>query len=423
LADTILIYLVSLDDVHAVVWASVDQQHGKLVEHGREPLEQLAERTQGKRLIVALSGSELLLTRAEVPGSNANKAARAVPFALEDKLAGDVDELHFALGARQRDGSFPVAVIAHQRMQRLVALLDEANLQPHAIVPAPLLLPQPPSLSEPNLDATQAGDSVAAVTTWVMTTDGIQVELRSGEFSGFGCDAELLGALLPLALKEAGEAAPSHLRLLTDDEGRAALPPLRIELDEQAIASPLEAFASQLGGKPPIDLQQGDYSRRQQAGKLWKPWKLTAALAAGWLLVAAVGSFIELRVLETESARLDTQMAELLQDTFPDVKRVVNPQSQMRARLKTLRGGGGSGDFIGSMAEVARALGEARNTTLQSVAFRSGRLELDLEADQLATLDKLKQSLEKNGQLSATIQSANQEQGKVRGRVRVEARS
>jgi type II secretory pathway component PulL len=60
---------------------------------------------------------------------------------------------------------------------------------------------------------------------------------------------------------------------------------------------------------------------------------------------------------------------------------------------------------------------------LQSVAFRSGRLELDLEADQLATLDKLKQSLEKNGQLSATIQSANQEQGKVRGRVRVEARS
>jgi len=72
------------------------------------------------------------------------------------------------------------------------------------------------------------------------------------------------------------------------------------------------------------------------------------------------------------------------------------------------------------MAEVASALGGARDARLQSIAFRGGRMELELEADALQSLDRLKQALEKSGQMSATIQSANQEGGKVRGRLRLE---
>jgi len=386
-------------------WAAVAAD-GLVSESGEATLAEIATRAVGKRLVIAVSATQLVLTRAEVPGSNAAKASKAVPFALEEQFGEDVENLHFALGARAADGSFPVAAIARRHIEALLAHCEAAGLNPQSMVPAPLLLPE------------AEDDEGRAL--WVATCDGQRVELRRGGLDGFGAECELFGSLLPIALAEAGEQAPPALRLYASDAARIALPALRVETDEQLVESPLHAFARGFG-HPLIELLQGDYSRRQQVGKLWKPWKLTAALAAMWLLIAATQNLLEFRHLGAESQRLERQMSELLRETFPDVQRVVNPESQMRARLRKLRqGGGGEGNFVAAMAEVASALGGARDARLQSIAFRGGRMELELEADALQSLDRLKQALEKSGQMSATIQSANQEGGKVRGRLRLE---
>ena len=398
----------STDSAPRLPWAAVGAG-GEISEFGEATLAQLAPRASGKRLVIAISATQLVLTRAAVPGSNAAKASRAVPFALEEQFGEDVEDLHFALGPRAADGGFPVAAIARRHIEALLAHCEAAGLSPNSVVPAPLLLPE--------------AEDEEGRALWVATCDGQRVELRRGALDGFGAECELFGSLLPIALDEAGEEAPPALRLYASDAARAALPALRIETDEELLESPLHAFARGLG-RPAIELLQGDYSRRQQVGKLWKPWKLTAALAAVWLLVSATQSLLEYRRLGIESERIEAQMSELLQETFPDVQRVVNPESQMRARLRKLQqGGGGDGNFVAAMAEVASALGGARDTRLQSIAFRAGRMELELEADALQSLDRLKQALEKSGQMSATIQSANQEGGKVRGRLRLENKS
>ncbi|WP_162937833.1 type II secretion system protein GspL [Indioceanicola profundi] len=72
--------------------------------------------------VVALApGTEVLLRDVRLPPKG--NALAALPFALEDELAVDLDRLHFALGAPRADGSREAAAVDQALMERWRALL------------------------------------------------------------------------------------------------------------------------------------------------------------------------------------------------------------------------------------------------------------------------------------------------------------
>ena len=50
----------------------------------------------GRRVLLLVPGSEVTLAEPELPLRGGARVAQAVPFALEEHLASDVDALHFA---------------------------------------------------------------------------------------------------------------------------------------------------------------------------------------------------------------------------------------------------------------------------------------------------------------------------------------
>src|SRR3546814_16716794 len=71
----------------------------------------------------------------EVPARQPAKVLQAAPFVLEEQLAEDVDTLHFALGARQADHRWPLAIVSQTRMQAWLALLQDFAIHADAMVP------------------------------------------------------------------------------------------------------------------------------------------------------------------------------------------------------------------------------------------------------------------------------------------------
>ena len=59
-----------------------------------------APRAAGRRVCVLVPGADVLLAEPEVPPQGRRQAAQLVPYALEEHLADDIDELHFAIGKR-----------------------------------------------------------------------------------------------------------------------------------------------------------------------------------------------------------------------------------------------------------------------------------------------------------------------------------
>jgi len=84
--------------------------------------------------------SETLLTRVTLPTRSRAKIQQALPYALEDQLIGEPDQLHFAYRVLD-DASLAVAITARTRLQAWISHLSDAGLRPVSLCPVELALP------------------------------------------------------------------------------------------------------------------------------------------------------------------------------------------------------------------------------------------------------------------------------------------
>jgi len=401
LAESLLIRIPDTGVDHAE-WAVLDE-HGKIAgEVMRTGLGEAAESAGGRRVTVIASGEDVVLMDAEVPTGSVAQARRAIPFSLEESLAVDVDDLHFAIGKQMPDKCYPVAVISRQRMDALKNQCEAVGLHPTAIVPEPLAIPLPED------DEGRPWSAILA--------NGRTI-VRQREYRGFSIDSSNFAPMLDRALHEAHDDAPQKLNLY--NVGNTPRPALTIATASANCASALEVFARGLDS-PSINLLQGDYSRRQQLGKLWRPWKMTTILLGLLLLIGAVGSGVEYWRLGRQEAQLNGQIVAVLKSVIPGVRDTRDPAKRMRLELKKLSRGGS--DFLATIGEISTAIRADKDLSLRSINYRDGRVDIELDAARLESFDAMKKRIDAGGRLSASIQSANKENNRVRGRIRIQGR-
>src|SRR5580658_284380 len=80
-----------------------------------------------------------------VPRAAGRRVCVLAPYALEEDLAENIDELHFAIGKRTADSMHtPVAVVARALLDEWLATLRAAGLEPEALYADSDLLPVNP---------------------------------------------------------------------------------------------------------------------------------------------------------------------------------------------------------------------------------------------------------------------------------------
>ena len=336
------------DEAGQASWLTADGR----VERG--PLETAAAQTGGRRVVVFVPAAEIGLREVAVPTRNRARMAAAVPYLLEEQLADDVEELHFAVGERGADGRVAVAIVARARMDAWLAALHGAGIQPAALVPEVLALPY------------QAG-------AWSLLREPGRVLVRSGEQSGFELDADNLRFVLQRALAEA--VPPPETLWLSVAEGAPAelsgeLAELGVTVQAQTeTAPPLALFAAQHNEQTALNLLQGAYSRREQLGKMWRPWRPAAILLAVWVIAQFGVKIYQHGSLSAEDERLREEINQIYLRTFPEAKRVVNARVQMEQKLAELRGGGGgASDFMEMMSALSEPGAAAGGVELRRVS-------------------------------------------------------
>lgn len=380
-------------------WAVVDEA-GRCVDGVHEGELAPGAAAAGRRVVVLVPAEDVHLCRATVPGRSRQRVLRAIPYALEEQLADDVESLHFAIGAVQEDNDYPVAVVARARMNGWLESLQDRGLAPDCMLPDALALPL-------------EGDS------WSLLVEGGRALVRRSTYSGFAIDTDTLPVWFELLAGK--EGAPPRVRLFGDTGVDVGI--VEVEPASAGDAQPLAILARGRAQTGAIDLLQGGYSRREELGRLLRPWRATAALLAAGLILTAVSTGIDYYRLSRQQEELTVRIEQLYRQTFPDAKRVVNARAQMEQRLKALqrRAGQAGTDFIGLLGETASVLHQTRGVRIQGASYRDGRLDLELTADNLQVLDQLKQKLAASGRLTAEIQSATTEAGqKVKSRIRVQ---
>jgi general secretion pathway protein L len=358
---------------------------------------ELAAQAGGNPLLLIAPGTAVILTQATVPGRNRATRLKAIPYALEENLAEDVEALHFAVG-EVSETPVPVAVVRQGTLTGWLDTCTQAGLTPHAVIPEPLLLPY-----EEN--------------AWSLLLDEAQAVVRSGRWDGFTTDRSELILLLRKALAEAGEQAPQTLRLW--GEFLPELADLGIEIcREDGPAEPLAVFATGYDPATTINLLQGPYSRQAQLGRWLRPWRVAAVLAGVWLTLQLVAQLGEYWQLKQEQQRLLAAMEQLYKDTVPDARKIINPRVQMESRLRELHAGetGAGTAFLELLYQGGQPLQAVSGVTLRSLRYKENQLDFDLESGSLEVFDQLKQRFGEQTGLDAQIRTTKRE-GKVESQI------
>jgi len=363
---------------------------------------EVAAEVGATRVVLLAPGEEVLLTEAALPGRNRQRLTQALPYAMEEQLIDDVDQMHFVLGPSVGDGRYSTAVVHRSRLERWLARAQTGGVHLDAVVPDVLALP----LAEDG---------------WTVFLESGRVLVRTGPYAGFAATPDTAPMLLAHALREAGEAAPTVIRVYdAAGTGGDYLRPTASEppLETLPYSGGLLGLAAESGAGRTLNLLQGDFSPRAQLSRRLRPWYATAALVAALLVLQPAVFAYEHWQATQRSDRLRQAIEATYREAFPDAQRVVNPRAQMESRLSKLRAraGGAGGGFIEMLAVAGPLLG-GEGIHLKSLRYRDGQLDVELQAADFQRLEGLKQQLSEAATWSIEIQSATAREDKVDGRL------
>jgi general secretion pathway protein L len=356
------------------------------------------------------------LATAAVPARQRQTVLRAVPYALEEQFAEDVEQLHFAIGERYGDSQVPVAAVRNETIDAWLAPCRAAGVPVIAVIPEPLLLPWEEK-------------------TCTLLLDGERAVFRQSRWGGFAVENDLLAPILDRLWNEPDESIEAdaqaedsttekpELRVIGATFGAdllarldACAGPTRVEeSDVPALALLAAGYAPGTG----INLLQGPYSPKARIGRYLRPWRVAAVLMLALAGIQFAASLVERAQLQARSDKLTADIEAIYRETFPDARRVVNARAQMETRLQALRqqAGGGQNPFLDILAVSGPVLRGANAVTLTGMNYRDGTMSLAVTAGSLQGVDQLREQLLSAANLEVEIQSASSRDGKVNSRL------
>jgi general secretion pathway protein L len=390
----------------AAEWMVMDGSGARRSNVQTGPLDLAAATAAGRKVIVLVPGTDALLAEPVLPVKSGTKLAQVVPFALEEHLAVDVEDLHFAVGKRESRPGTPVAVVSHARMQAWLALLADAGLNVDAVHPETAALPETPN----------------AITLLI---DGARVYVRRSDTRGAVLDVQPLIEALQLALAS-GEEAREHVTIyLSEDDyerERELLEGMReftASLQLKLLPDgPLPLLAANIVKDGGVNLLQGRYQSNRRLQLSFAPWRYAAVLALVFL-----ASHIGLKSWQyfhykSQEARVDDEIGQLYQQLMPGapLPDASAARRTVEARLNQLRGSGPVSGMMTTLAALGEAMGQVPNTNVESIAYTNNTTHLRVLAPSVAELDRIRQVASEHG-LDAKIESETPRDSKREGRL------
>ncbi len=382
-------------------WLSIDQTGTAVAAKQRGPLSLAAAVGRSAKVVVLAPATQLLLADPELPPGSGVKLARVVPFALEEQLTEDVDQLYFALGRRGPSGRTPVAVVSRALLQDWIAQLNDAGIEPAAIYADISLVPDNPGqtvlwLEKARLAVRRPGKLAFAVELTPVS------------------EALVVAGVIPDPLEAAAEpkvpesailyvTREDWLQVQDEFEGLAAqFASLKIQLLPEG---PLPWLARDLAATDAVNLLQGEFARSTDYGAKWRQWRSAALLTVGLLVTHFAAEGLEIHRANRETKALDGEIAQMFAQTMPTEK-IEDPRRQMQARLERIRRSGpGPEYFLRTLQALSTALASSPKTDIDSLSYREQSLDMKVTAPSLAALSQLSQLMGKQG-LAAEIQSS-----------------
>jgi general secretion pathway protein L len=411
MADWLLLRLPR-NPTDEVSWILADGRGNAISAPQTGLLADVATHAVGRHICALVPSTDVLLAEPEVPVKAGTKLQQVVPYALEEQLAEDIDDLHFAVGKRATQSTTtPVAVVAHALIEDWINTLKSAGLMPETMHADSDLLPENPGHAVALLETDVIVVRPPVGPAISMPADALTEALEIARHSGQTGEQTGRGLILYTGAAEWQHFSPQVEKVRDQFDG------IKVQL---LTNGPLPLYVQQLPTAKPINLLQGRYAQQNATTVGWRPWRAAAILLAALVGLHVAGKAGELFMLKRAEKAVDVSIDQAFRAAMPGEQNTINARRRMEQRLAAVRSGGGTG-LLTALGAVASARGAAPGTVVQSLSFRDGALELKIAAPNADSLERVNQALSGNGWEAQFIGGNNVGQG-YEGRVQIRPR-
>lgn len=393
-----LIVFINTSDMTQPGWVVVDG--ARIVKKNyRGFTRQLVEEAKNREVIVIVPGEDVLLAGVNLPKMSRSRLQQAIPYALEEQLIDDVEQMHFAAGDYIAGGKTPVAVVAKAKMQEWEDWFKVAGIKPNVVLPQMLALPVANGVWH-----VQVGD-VASV--------------RTGIASGFVCDRHNIKEMLSLALQE-NKPDEISLEICGAEKLVLDLPvPLKEKhLDAETMLDQLAVNAAQ---QQPLNLLQGVYRGRTSTRMpgMSNLLKASASVVALLFLMVTLYPVVSYFMLNQRVTHVQAQISAIYRRQFPDATSVIAPKQRMQSKLHKLTSSLGDNPFLSVLANIGKGLNQASGIQLKHMDYQNGLMIIEITAASSDAFAAFSDALAQQG-LRVNQQNADLNGTRVNATLRIE---
>lgn len=376
-------------------------------EHLEERLREIG--VEAAETIGVIPALDVTPCAARIPGRQKRMIRQALPFAVEEQLAQDIDSVHLALGA-QKQNEWQVAAVDRQRMQTYFEWFEAFGYPVRAMY-ADAMLP------------------ATAQHQWTVIVEESQALIRERQGGWYEVPIEGLSVFMDSLIEELGAETPPGAQVLATpyaaEQHRMALASLEQHPDALIHVETLEKLPLRLmveslvaGDTGAINLFQGQYAPAYSGRSPLRRWRPVAIVAVIGI-VAQLGFMVAEGVYyRSQAERFDERAMSIYREHFPDDTRTHagNLKRVVEGRVRSASEGGGSGDLLAMLRATGQQYqsldnpGSLRFDTIQFSRSR-GELRIELRGESFSQLDAMRDGLSSSG-FSAQIGSVvNSEDG------------
>jgi len=412
MTEYVVIRLAAEDQ--AVQWILADSNGTQRSNTSSGSLEQVAKEIGDRSVIVLVPSVELLSTTVHIPARSSAKIKAALPFALEENLAEDVENLHFAVGDRQENNRLPVAVVARDTLDGWLDRLREVGIEPAIL-----------SSDSHGLAKIPGTLSVLVDDDTIMFNDGGDTDfaMQSVKPSDVLVFAGALGET-----QNEDEEKPGHLIVFCSSEQEQNLShdwiALRQELHSVDINilpdGVLPKLAVTVAAGHGINLMQGRYGKKTDYASLFGPWKAAAIMLLTLGIMALALKGLSYYQLQQDELALRAQFnAEYHLIRPNETKEIVDPVATVISLRRSIGGSDAPQVFLPGLRELGDAIAANSAAEIETITYRAGVIDLRLTVPDVATLDSIQKAVSSSGRFRASIQSTDQIADKINGRIQI----
>lgn len=299
------------------------------------------------KTIILFPSEHILLTTVSLPPAKKSQQSQAALFALEEKLAEDVLDLHAVIFNQNTSGLYSVGIIRTALLEDWLQKFEAANIKVDFLLPDVFAVPY------------QADH-------WVSLHFNHRVLVRTDLSQGF-------------AVPE------NHYDLLLNKQEHPDI----IVLDKNQLGETIQTVLS-------YNILQGKYRPKTQFHEIKKIWALPALLCIIWLVLLLGLTIAKYTILSAESARLDTQISTLYNQAYPESTAVISPRLRIERDIHNLKNAKQNEAALDLIAQTGNILKNIPKTLIENLSYQGNTLKINIETEDFQSLEKIVTLLEKD---------------------------